>query len=166
MLFLPGLVCGLFVIAGLLVFEAIILRVAVSLSNKCLGASPGENYYPEDDELDEWIGYRQIKRPTVGIPTVGIGNGMVSSFLLTVIGLLPGFPMRYLFDVGYYRHDFDVPAHILGLALSFPISALVLAGLLPTKFGRACLVLLMAYLILFGLIGGLWAVVYILVGRF
>lgn len=166
MFFLPGLICGLFVIVGLLVFGSIILRAAISLSNKCLGASPAGNYYPEDEELDEWIGYRQIKRPTVGIPTVGIGKGMVSSFLLAVFGFLPGIPMRFLFDVGYHRHDNDVPAHILALVFSFPISALVLAGLLPTKFGRACLVLLMAYLIIFGLIGGLWALVYIFVGRF
>jgi hypothetical protein len=166
--FLPGLVCSLIVIAGLLVFGAIVLRVAISLSNKCLGASPGGNYYPEDEELDEWIGYRQIKRPTpkVEIPTVGIGKGMISTFLLAAFGFLPGIPMRYHFDTGYYRHDFVVPSYILGLAFGFPISALVLAGLLPTKFGRACLVLLMAYLIIFGLIGGLWAVVYILVGRF
>jgi hypothetical protein len=122
--------------------------------------------YPEDEELDEWIGYRQIKRPTqtVAIPTVGTGKGMMTSLLLAVFGFLPGIPMRYLFDTGYYRHDYVFPAHFLGLAISFPVSALVLAGLLPTRFGRACLVLLMSYLILIGLIGGLWIVVYILVG--
>jgi hypothetical protein len=157
------------VIAGLLVLGAMLLKVAISLSNRVIGASTGGQYYPDDGELDEWIGYRQIKRPAVGILEPGVGKGMVCVFLLAIFGFLFGIPMRLIFEPNYLdgnsNHDFKVVAHIMGLIIGFPISALVLAGMLQTRFGRACLVLLMSYLIIFALIGGLWVLIYILVGR-
>jgi len=163
--FWPGACCSGIVITALLLFGSIILRYAISLANKCLGTPLG-GYYPEDEELDEWIGYRQLKRPVKAIPRPGIWKGMLCAFLLAVFGFIPGIPMSYVFDFGYRRHDYEVTAHLCGLVVTFPISALVLAGMLPTRYGRACLVLLMSYLIILALFAGIWVVLYILAGLF
>jgi hypothetical protein len=165
--FLPRICCSGFVVVAVLILGSLLLRAAIALANKLLGTSGGRQYYPDDKELDEWIGYRQIKRksPSAGVPALGLGKGMTCVFLLAIFGFLPGILIRFFFerDSGYFNDDLALVAHLFGLIIGFPISALVLAGMLPTKFGRACLVLLLSYLIIIAFVGGTYAVLYIVV---
>jgi hypothetical protein len=149
-----------FALASLLVGGAVIFRVAVTLSNKCLGASPVAELDHDDNEIDEWIGYRRVRRQTQAIPEPGVGKGMVSVLLLFVVGILADFLMRFLFGVspfdpvGFEDDDLVIFSHLMGLVICFPLSAWILASILPTKFDRACLVLLWNYMIVLLIVGG------------
>jgi hypothetical protein len=163
---LARLICIGFVITALLVFGALLLRLAISVSNRLLGASSGKNYDPDEDELDEWIGYRQIRHPSRGIPELGLGKGMVCVLLMGVIDLVFGLIIGFLSNTGPHHHFHDEEitfvVFLIGLIFSFPLSAWVLSGMLPTRFGRACLVLVMNYLIIIALIGSLFGLLYFL----
>jgi hypothetical protein len=157
---------GIFVLAGLLVGGAVILRAAVTLSNRFLGASPASETDSDDEELDEWIGYRHIKRRVQAIPEPGLGKGMFCVFVLAVVGFLTGLLMSFLFGVGpfddgrFVGGGLMLASLIFGLGIGFPVSAWVLSGILPTKFGRACLVLLLNYAILLLIVGGVLGMIY------
>jgi hypothetical protein len=160
MVFGAGACCGIPVLAVLLVGGVVIFRAAVTLSNNFLGASPSELLDPNDEELDEWIGYRQVQRKIQAIPEPGFGMGMLCVLLQSVVGFLSGLLMRLLFGVapfdddGFATDDMMLVSHVLGLVLSFPLSAWILTSVLPTTFGRACLVLLSNYIILIAIIVG------------
>jgi hypothetical protein len=157
---------GIFVLAGLLVGGAVIFRAAVTLSNRFLGASPATETDSDDEELDEWIGYRQIKRRLQAIPEPGVGKGILCVLLLAVVGFLTGLLMRFLFGVGPFDDDgfrdgsLVLLSHVFGFVIGFPFLAWILASILPTKFGRACLVLLLSCTILLLIVGGLLGIIY------
>lgn len=155
---------GLFV----LVAGAVVFRTAVTLTNRFLGAHSGSEVNPDEDELDEWIGYRQIKQRKEGITEPGLGKGMVCVLVLAVVGFVVGYLMRFVFEVGPFDNDsyrdsgLVLLAHLFGACLSFPLSAWALASILPTKFGRACVVLLLNYAIILAIATGVMGVIYIL----
>lgn len=158
--------CATFALFGFLVLGAVLLRAAVSLANKCLGASPLKPELTDDDELDEWIGYRQLRSRVERIPEPGLAKGILCAMALLAVDFIGDLVISFLFGVGFfherYRDDFTVLAsHIFALLLTFPLCGWVLAKIIPTPFGRACLVLLMNFLIVFSLVGGLAAVIYI-----
>lgn len=161
--------CSGFVIVALLVFGALLFRISITLANWFLGTTPAKPGRFDDEELDEWIGYRQLKNPTTrgeeGIPETNLGKGMLCVFLILLFELLPGIPMQYLCGA----HDGDssdreemVFAHLLGMIIGFLPTAWVVATILPTRFGRACLVLVLNYLILMALAVGIFAFFFIL----
>jgi hypothetical protein len=157
---------GIFVLAGLLVGGAVIFRAAVTLSNKILGASAVSKTDSDDEELDEWIGYRQIKQRVQAIPEPGLGGGMFCVVMLIVVGVLTGLLMSFLFGVGPFNDGRFVggglvlASLIFGLGIGFPVSAWVLSGILPTTFGRACLVLVLNYAIIILIVGGVLGIIY------
>jgi hypothetical protein len=159
---------GIFVFAGLLVGGAVIFRAAVTLSNRLLGASPTSETDSDDEELDEWIGYRQIERRVHAVLEPGLGKGMFCVFVLAVVGFLIGFLMRVVFGVGPFGDDqfvdagLKILAHLFGICIGFPVSAWVLTSILPTKFGRACLILLLYYTILLLIVAGVLGIIYAL----
>jgi hypothetical protein len=144
----------LFLLASVLTGGAVVFRVAVSLSNKCLGPSHFEELDPDDEELDEWIGYRQVRRQLARIPDPGVAKGILCVLWLGVVGVLTSLLMRLLFGVtpfdehGVGSHHLIVVSHIFAIVIGFPFSAWVLASILPTSFGRACLVLFWIYALL------------------
>jgi hypothetical protein len=153
-----------------LVLGAAFLRLSVSLANRFLGANPNESN-PEDDELDEWIGYRQIKRPmsVVGIPELTIGKGMVSLLLMAVVNLLAYILFQIIFRVGIVNeqdHGSSGRAWLFYLLIStflaIPLTGWLLSRMISTSFGRGCLVLLIFYLLLFMIFAGMFVFISLL----
>ena len=138
----------------------------MTLSNRFLGASPASETDSDDEELDEWIGYRQIKRRAQAIPEPGLGKGVLCVIVLILVGFLTGLLMSFLFGVGpfddggFVGGGLMLASLIFGLGIGFPVSAWVLSGILPTKFGRACLVLVLNYTILLLIVGGVLGIIY------
>lgn len=139
-----------FVLASVLVGGAVVVRTATAIVNRILGA---RRQADDELDLDEWIGYRQIKRTVAPIPEPDVWKGATSVLLVAVINFLAGVALREIFGVGPFdeprqRDDSSVVFwHVMGVLLSFPLGAWVVMSVLPTNFGRACLVLLWCYLI-------------------
>ena len=155
----------------LLMGGAIGLRFAVTLANKCLLASPITAPTFDDEELDEWIGYRQIKRPmsVVGIPELTIGKGMVSLLLMAVVNLLAYILFQIIFRVGIVNeqdHGSSGRAWLFYLLMStflaIPLTGWLLSRMITTSFGRGCLVLLIFYLLLFMIFAGMFVFISLL----
>jgi hypothetical protein len=133
------------------VVSMIVLRAAVIVANKCIGSLPLTATNPDDEELDEWIGYRHVEQTVDAIPkpgflkSIGALLGMcaivfVVSMLLSVyLGLGPFDPTRR--RGGNWR----IVPFALGIVVSFPLCGWLLSAILPTKFSRGCLVLLLCY---------------------
>ena len=156
---------GIFLIAGLLLGGALVFRGAVAISNKCLGNSPQEALDPDDEELDEWIGYRQNRQQAPTIPQPGVGKGMLCMLWLGVVGILTEILMRLVIGVTPFNDRSSsgenklVVVHVLGIVVGFPFSAWILASILPTRFSRACLVLFWNYAII-ALLWGIGSIVF------
>jgi hypothetical protein len=160
--------CYLFGLAAVLAVGAALFRVAVSLTNKSLGATANSKPLPEDDELDEWIGYRQLRRKSQGIAEPHFGRAVVSLIVLAVINVLTSLLMRLLFGLdpfnerGFTSRDIVFIAQFLALILSLPPGAWVLTSILSTGFARACLVMLYLYGLVLAIIVGIMSILYIL----
>ncbi|MCE9562970.1 MAG: hypothetical protein K8U57_13080 [Planctomycetes bacterium] len=170
-----------FVCVGLLVaipigllIGAAILRGAVSLANMCVGGEKPRSSY--DDDYEDYGEYRRPRRSNDGgsIPEPGIGQAMLivlcTAILNGVLGLMAGFAV----GVGGAAAQLDqktvqILAQLVGLPIGFLTSSFVLTGMLPTSFGRACLVTLFQYVIVIAIavvVGGIvFAVVVGLQGR-
>jgi hypothetical protein len=166
-MFIYGACCGLFAIACLLAGGSVIFRTAVILANRILGVSPTPELYHEYERLDEWIGYRQIKRPILGIPEPAFSKGMLSILVLVLIDILAGIAVRTVFGVGPFEdYRSGGPSvfmcHMVGLMLCYPLGAWVLSSILPSSFRRACLVLVTTYFLIVALIVGVYGIIWIL----
>lgn len=149
------LVVVLVVLPILLLIGSTILRGGVSFANKTLPKDQPRRYrYDEDDEEEEydegWDAYDRPKGRPKGdavIPEPGLGKGMgivlVAGIAQTVLGLVSGFVMEEVDR----EPVLAVVVGLIVLAVWFCISAGIRAGMLPTTFARACLVLLYEFLI-------------------
>jgi hypothetical protein len=152
----------------LLLGGAVIFRTAVAFVNGCLGVNASSHHHPDDKELDEWIGYRQIKRSVRGIPEPGFGRAIFAVLALFVTVFFAGILIRLLFSVSFFGGRRMVEGEVLlvgtigGILISFPVAAWVLAGILRTNFKRACQVLIVNYLTIVGLIGLVLGGIYII----
>jgi hypothetical protein len=148
-MFSGAMICWfVFVLASLLVGGAVIVRGAVSISNRSLGA----NRRVDDDELDEWIGYRQLHKSVSPIPEPDVWKGASCVLLILLVDFVAGLALRELvgegpFDGGYHDEGALIFWHLLAIILSFPLCAFLIKGVFPTRFPRACLVLMWTYLI-------------------
>jgi hypothetical protein len=141
-----------------LVLGAAFLRFSVSLANRLIGAT---SYEPgrEEDEPDEWIGYRQTKRAmtVIGIPELTIGKGMVCLLLMMVVNLLACLLFLIILWAAGIVDELDhgtsgqplFAYQLMSMFLSFPLTAWLLSRLTLTSFGRGCLVLIIYYILLF-----------------
>lgn len=148
-----AIVCWfLFLLAAVLVGGTVLVRGAVGIANRILGVSSVRRRERDDEELDEWIGYRMIKREVEPIPEPGAGKGMLMVLLIVAIDFLTGLLLRRMFGVGFGRRygGEDVAAefiHLIGAVIAIPIVGWALSAVLPTRFGRACLVIVVSYAI-------------------
>jgi hypothetical protein len=141
-----------------LLIGALILRGGVYFANKCI-PKESEPDYDDRDDRDEEDRPRPRRRRGAAIPMPGIGwamlivflNGIVSTIITTPIDLALGLKP---FD---FEAEDDPAIVLLSMAIELPIGFLLAAGfrtlMLPTSFGRACLVVLFEYLI--GIVIGL-----------
>ncbi|MFT5129750.1 MAG: hypothetical protein ACI8W8_003379 [Rhodothermales bacterium] len=124
---LIGLAIGLAI--GTLI-GAIILRAAVALFNKMAGEA-------------------SVTEPELKV-------AMAITFVTTLANLLAGFVIGALFPSGSSQGDGVVVALLFSLPTSFLIMAGMLTLMLPTSFGKACLVTLchiLIALLVFGIVG-------------
>jgi hypothetical protein len=160
---LASLGCGLFAIGLLFSGLSVLFRTGVGLANRAIGASRPDFDAP-GDEPDEWIGYRYIKQPVRGIPSPGFGKGLGTVLVLIVVNALAGVAMRITFGVGFEHYgprsgpDW-VACQVMGILFCFPLAAWIVSSILPTSFGRACLVLLTSYLVLAAVGLGLYVLI-------
>lgn len=149
--------CSFLAIVIVLVFGSLLLRASVAIANRWQGTSSKTRKGFDEEDYDEWIGYRKFTDTTIEgqeIPVPGILKGMLCFLLLSIASFLYGkFIWLILIDDGslHGRSQGELPqiaSHVVGLILGFPISAWILAKILPTRFGSACLVLVTNYILL------------------
>jgi hypothetical protein len=148
--------CSFFVIVLVLFFGSLLLRASIAIANRWQGTSSKTKKNYDEDDLDEWIGYRKFTEPntTQGIPEPGILKGMLAILLLSLAGFLEGIVIWLVFfdASGFHGRSQNeltrLAAHAIGLVVGFPLSAWFLGKTLPTRFGSACLVLLANYVLL------------------
>lgn len=161
-----GMMCCVLLFAipiGLLIGAAI-LRGGVYFANKCLPRRD-ERY---DDDYDDWDDYddrprRRRRLSAPGIPEPGLGKAMAIVLIRAVIGFVIGIVIGAVMGVGMVAMNggaggagggmgqpdpaLQLLASLIQLPIGFLVNAGVLTGMLPTSFGRACLVVLFEYII-------------------
>ncbi|WP_439621733.1 hypothetical protein [Gemmata sp.] len=158
---------------GLLI-GAVILRGAVSLANMCVGGGQAPAADPYEDEYEgdhRRPRYGRYKVDT-GIPVPSIGQAMVVVLLagianfviqlvivVAVVGVAGGGaganqrggfganPQAGFGARGAGAGGAEMVANLISLPATFLVASLITSGMLPTSFGRACLVTLFQYLI-------------------
>jgi hypothetical protein len=166
-----GLVCGCggAVLAALV--AASLLRLAVSLTNRFVGAAAepagpagGVAAWDWDDWDDEFAGPAGRRRAAGAISEPGLGRSaavVVAAALAFGLGfLLVGMVGEALFDLHMWREDTKL--FVAAFTLPFGLLALtvLLVAALPTTFRRAARVTFVYGLILAGLAAGLAGAVY------
>ncbi|MBM3980288.1 MAG: hypothetical protein FJ304_08380 [Planctomycetes bacterium] len=158
---------------------SVIIRGGVSFANKCLPKpdprGPRVTRYDDDDDefgdeydYDDWAEYDRPKgrrKPPPGaIPEPGLGHAMGITYVLAIAQAIVSFVAQAV------ARDIDdlAPAVMLiaiAIALQFVISAGIHAGMLPTAFGRACLVVVFECLIVVVIVIAVGAPLYVLLGK-
>jgi hypothetical protein len=160
-----------------LMIGAAILRGAVSLANACLGPDRSKTSSYDDEYTDYEGRYdrpsRRYRETNSGglIPEPGLGYGMVivlvNAFaqfaigMVMAIGLMAvaggagggggqgfGAGKRGFGDGGGGNDALELMMNLLSIPVGFIVTSGVLTMMLPTSFGRACLVTLFQYLII------------------
>jgi hypothetical protein len=150
---------GIFVVFFLV---AVILRAAVWMTNTCTGASSRPAPI-DDDEEEDWDAYDRPRRPPsqTAIPEPGVFKGMAITLVVLAVDFIVFVILGVVLEAvgggrgGFGRRGRDPGFEFLGwvcsITLGFVVWAGLLSGLLPTSFGRACLVTLFVYLIFFAI---------------
>lgn len=143
-----GVIVGVVIV---LLILALLLWLAVLVSNKCL-PQPASRYYDDDDDYEyderDWDQYERPRRRAssrTAIPQPSYGRCVLIEFLNLIIVAIVNFGMRAAAMGAGPGNE----GAALGLACcNFIIDFLVLAGmytaLLPTTFPKACLVTVFA----------------------
>lgn len=153
-------VCGLIGTIGMLLIVAILIRGAVVAANKCIGPSDRPQYLDEEDEED-WDAYDQpARRGRSAIPVPGVGKGMIIALIVFVVVFVFGIIITFVDEEirgggrpGGLNLEVELLCGCFGLIAGFLICTAIFAILLPTSFGRACLVTLFICLIALAIVG-------------
>jgi hypothetical protein len=175
-----------------LMIGAAILRGAVSLANACLGPDRSKTSYDDDEYTDYERRYERPTRryPATNtgglIPEPGLGYGMVIVLVnafaqfaigaVMAIGLMAvaggaggggqrfGAGKRGFGDGGGGNDALELMMNLLSIPVGFIVTSGVLTMMLPTSFGRACLVTLFQYLIMIAIGVVIFVVLFAAVG--
>ena len=139
----------LLVLLGLLI-SATILRGAIALANKRLGPPPESVYIPADE--DDWGDYPipgQAEPRASVIPTPSAGGRMFTILVIVIVNAAVTFVIRMAVaeDAAVRNGRGADLSELLTLPVGFVLTAGLLAAMLPTTFGRGCLVTLFYFLI-------------------
>lgn len=170
-----GLVCvGVIVAVPLcLLLGAVLLRTGIALANLCLGGGAASAPPPDDD-----YSYEDYRRPrgrgdrtAPGVPAPGIGRCMVIVLVVWLAnvggGIFLGLMMLAAGGAAAAKDpNNELVMNLVSLPIGFVITSLVQSGMLPTSFGRACLVTVFEYVISFALAIALVAVMFAVLGGF
>lgn len=150
---LAGLLIGGGALLVVLFVSALLLRAAAATANRIVGPPKEEDDF-EFGDWDDWDSdeptRRRRRQDKSAIPEPGVGKGMLialaSSFATAVAGaVLAAIAEEVIGDVG----DEAANAVVIGALATpagFAVLTLLLAGLLPTTFGRAALTAFFYYL--------------------
>ncbi len=154
-----GILCVLLI--GLpigLLIGAVILRGGVSFANKCLPKESERNDRYWDDEDDDEDYDRPVRRRAkAAIPEPGLGKAMGIVLVGAIVGFIISIPINLVMGVGMGMGNANggnqdqtmrILASLIQLPIGFLVSAGIRTGMLPTSFGRACLVVVFEYLIM------------------
>jgi hypothetical protein len=156
-----GILCVLLI--GLpigLLIGAVILRGGVSFANKCLPKeSERDDRYWDDEDEDEDEDEddrprRSRRRAKAAIPEPGVGKAMGIVLVGAIVGFIISIPINLVLGVGLggpnggnQDQAMSILASLIQLPIGFLVNAGIRTGMLPTTFGRACLVVVFEYLI-------------------
>lgn len=129
---------------------SVLLRFAVSLSNRSIGRPAEPNEYVVEDD-DDWGDYpiagSKPEAVSEVIPTPGLGKGMWIILCVVIVNAVIVFAIQMAFgeDPGPRRaRGFFDDEQVLSRLATLPISFLIVSGLfsalLPTGFTRGLLV--------------------------
>lgn len=153
---------------GLLIGAAI-LRGAISLANMCIG---GESYESRSSYDDDDLDYRPRRSASSSkVPEPSLGQAMMIILVTAIVNAVVGFGVGIVVGVAGAGANMDqqsiqIIAQLIGLPVGFLIMSGMLTALLPTSFGRACLVTLFYYLICIAIGIAIVAVVFVAAGGF
>lgn len=148
--FLLGVIIGLgiYILIG-----ALVIRAACWIANKCL-PQPQPRYDDDDfddrddDEFDDRPRRRRSRGPTTAIPEPNFGRacGIMALNVLIQIGI--GFAIGIVLGGAGFRGGDGIGAmQVMNVLIHFFVVAALCSGMLPTTFGKACLVSLFNFLI-------------------
>lgn len=139
---LGGLLCvALFALPVALLIGAVILRTAVSLTNRVVGAQASSEFDFDDDDEDDFIP-RPRMQSAAPVPKPSLLRGMGILLAAAIVNSLVNFVFGMVLGGGA-----DLLAQLIQIAVSFFIMVMMLAALLPTTLARASLVALFQFLI-------------------
>jgi hypothetical protein len=150
--FLIGMVIGL---AIYILIGALVLRAACWISNKCL-PQPQPRYdddddYDDRDRDDDYDAPRPRRRrgraPLTAIPEPNFGKACGIMAVNVLVQLVIGFVLGMLIGAGGLRGGGIGTAQVLNVIIGFLVTAMLCTAMLPTTFGKACLVALFNFLI-------------------
>lgn len=149
---IEGILCVLlFVLPVVLAIGALILWLAILLANMVLGRLPeirDESGY--DDSDDDRPRRSRWSAGAVPLPRFGKTMGIV--FVKGIVGFVVQKSLEY--GVGEALKDelpplqFLIAFQAVAMPIGFLVNAGMLSAMIPTTFGRSCLVVLFEYLIL------------------
>jgi hypothetical protein len=140
----------------------VILRAAVSLANKTTGAKRESAYTGDDDDWSDYPVRGARTEATALIPVPSVGRGMWIMLVIFIVNVIVSFAFQLVFGAGPFaawfaprRGDFDDDSwisNLIQLPASFLLMSLMLSAMLPTRFGRGCLVAFFYFLICVGIL--------------
>jgi hypothetical protein len=162
-----GVLVFIIVVLVLLLVGSALLRAAVSLANRTIGPISVKNkildwdWDAEDDDDDLVEG-----RSELAIPEPGLGQGMAIIFLSALVNLAISFVLVNALDRRWHSGDVAelLAVHLLGVFAGYVAMLGFLAGMLPTRPGRAALAALFFYLILIALAALIFALLFLIFG--
>jgi len=155
---------------GLLI-GAVILRGAVSITNSVLGSSGSRRYdYYDDDDDDEYYPTpRRRSRSGGAVPSPSIGKGMLIGFIILIVQSVLGFMINFVFGRGVAAANANamgaaIMSQLISIPVCFLVVATLLSALLPTTFGKACLVALFYILIVIAIAAVIFGTLFFMWG--
>lgn len=140
----------LIAIPFILLIGAAILRGAVSLANKTVGGAEPRPYYGDDDDWDDYpLARKRGLASSEKIPVPTLGWGMLILIVVLIASAVVNFGVSAAIGIGVAANavGFRGAFQVIGLPIGFLVLATMLTMMLPTSFGRGCLVSLFYYLI-------------------
>jgi hypothetical protein len=135
----------------------------------CLPAEHAESRSSYDDEFE----YRPRGRTASPgkIPEPTIGQAMMIVLIAGIVNAVAGFGVGVVIGIAGAGANMDpdmiqIVAQLVGLPVGFLIMSGMLTALLPTSFGRACLVTLFQYLIVIAIAVVVVGVAFVTLGGF
>lgn len=130
---------------------ALILIGAVAITNSVLAGSGGGRRYDDDDDDDyDYVPKKKRRRRSrrgETVPDPPFGQAVVIVLVAWLVNFAVHYVMSLAIGAGANPRGQMLAYQLVSLPVSFLVMASMLNAMLPTSFGKACLVTLFCYLI-------------------